>query len=214
MIRIDLQFFGGRGSSSESWGGGGGADPEVISTTSLISERERKQQEVDQVLSVFNDVMEEYGTLPYDVQIATMKNGGVLAYYDSADNLAINSSYFNSNKMAAAYEQTVKSGFHPSNGNKTAMEAVVAHEVGHTLTARAAGGFQNLDSVAETIVGNAAASKNYRSSASFAKTISGYAKTSAAEAVAEAFSDVYCNGGKAKSASKAIVDELNKYFKK
>ena len=212
MIKIDLQFFGGRGSSSESWGGGGGGDPGIISTSSLISERERKQREVDEVLSVFNDVYDEYGTVVDDVQIASMKDNGVLAYYDSGNNLAVNTTYFDSNKMSAAYADTVKSGFHPSNGNKTAMEAVVAHEVGHALTAKAAGGYGNLDSFAESVVSTAAKSKNYRSSASFAKTISGYAKTSAAEAVAEAFSDVYCNGNKAKSASKAIVDTLKGYI--
>lgn len=213
MVRLDLQFFGGRGSSSESWSGGGGGNVNIISTTSLISERETKQREVDEVLSVFNDVYEQYGTVPNDVQIATIGDNSVLAYYDGSDNLAVNVAYFDSAKMSTAYEMSVKSGFHPSNGSKTAMEAVVAHEIGHTLTARAAGGFGGLDSFAEKVVSEAAKSKGYRSSASFAKTISGYAKTSAAEAVAEAFSDVYCNGNKAKSASRAIVSALNGYIK-
>ena len=36
----------------------------------------------------------------------------------------------------------------------------------------------------------------------------------AAEALAEAFADVYCNGSKASKESKAIVDVMNSYLKK
>lgn len=46
-----------------------------------------------------------------------------------------------------------------------------------------------------------------------ASKISGYATHSNAEAVAEAIADVYCNGKKAKSESKAIVNVMNKYLK-
>lgn len=192
----------------------GGADLGLMSTTSLISERETKQREVDEVLSVFMDVQNEYGTVPYDVQIATMKNGGVLAYYDSNDNLAVNASYFNSKKMTTAYDESVAQGYHPGRGDKTAMQAVVAHELGHTLTARAAGGFGNLDSFADKVLTKAAQSRGAKNPAGWAKRISGYAQTSPAEAIAEAWADVYCNGSKAHTASRAIVNTLNGYLKK
>lgn len=210
--------MGSRGASSgASWEQEySGGSVNIISTTSLISERERQQREVDEVLSVFSDLYDRYGTVPYDVQIATLsaRDAGVMAYYDSDDNLAVNVSYFDSEGMARAYAETVKSGFHPNNGNKTAMQAVVAHELGHTMTARAAGGFDNLDAFARKVVTEAAHSRRYKNPINFAKTISGYAKTNPAEAIAEAFADVYCNGSNAKSASTAIVDTMNKYLKK
>ena len=44
--------------------------------------------------------------------------------------------------------------------------------------------------------------------------ISGYGRKNNAEAIAEAFCDVYCNGSKATKESKAIVDSLNSILKK
>lgn len=206
--------MGSRGArSNATWSGNPGGNPDIISTTSLISERERKQREVDETLTTLRDVYEEYGVVVEGVQLATMTNDLVLAYYDADDNLAVNSSFFDSNKMAKAYEVAVKKGYHPSNGNKTAMQAVVSHELGHTLTARAAGGFGNLDAFSNKVVTEAARSQRYKNPASFASKISGYAKSSPAEAIAEAYSDVYCNGNKANSSSRAIVNTLNKYLK-
>lgn len=46
-----------------------------------------------------------------------------------------------------------------------------------------------------------------------ASKISGYAKHSPREAIAEAFADFYCNGSKAKNESQAIVNVMNKYLK-
>ena len=46
-----------------------------------------------------------------------------------------------------------------------------------------------------------------------AKKISTYATHSNAEAIAEAFSDVYCNGKKAHKESQAIVNVINSYLK-
>lgn len=43
----------------------------------------------------------------------------------------------------------------------------------------------------------------------FAKKISGYAQYNFAECVAEAVSDWYCNGGKAKKESRAVMAVLN-----
>ena len=47
-----------------------------------------------------------------------------------------------------------------------------------------------------------------------ASKISGYARSSNAEAIAEAISDCYCNGSKAKAESKAIKSVIDKYLKK
>lgn len=44
------------------------------------------------------------------------------------------------------------------------------------------------------------------------RKISEYATVSNAEAIAEAFTDVYCNGNKAKSESKAIMSVIDSYF--
>ena len=49
--------------------------------------------------------------------------------------------------------------------------------------------------------------------ANMASKISGYAKESARECIAEAFADVYCNRGRAKKESQSIVDVMNKYLK-
>ena len=46
MTRIDLQFFGGRGSRSGSGRYGGGGAGHAISTTSLVSELEGKSLEI------------------------------------------------------------------------------------------------------------------------------------------------------------------------
>lgn len=206
--------MGSRGARSNAgWSGGGNENPGIQSTTSLVSERERKQKEVDDTLAVLRDIYEEYGVNVADVQLATMTNNLVMAYYDSGDNLAVNNTYFDDKKMAKAYATAVKEGYHPNNGNKTAMQAVVAHELGHTLTARAAGGFENINRFSDKIVTEAARTQRYKNPASFASKISGYARSSPAEAIAEAYSDVYCNGNKANSSSRAIVDTLNKYLK-
>lgn len=220
MIKINLQFFGGRGASSS--GGGGtttGGNISIANTKSLISEREGQQALVDETLSVFNDVYDEYGIQVNDIQIAELgKGSNTMAYYDFEDNIAINEKYFNSKTMNQAYAESVKSGFHPSNGNKTPMQAVVAHELGHALTERAGAkmgqsGFGNIDKTSNRIVREASKSAGYKSVKQFRSKISGYGSKNNAEAIAEAFSDVFCNGKKAGKESTAIVNTMNKYLK-
>ncbi len=220
MLKISLQFFGGRGTKSSGGGATGGVSGgDVVSTTSLISERETQQKLVDETLAVFNDVYEEYGAQVNDIQLATMAAGSsAMAYYDSEGNIAINEVYFNEAMMDKAYKACVDSGFHPSNGNKTALQAVTAHELGHKLTADVGekmgkAGFGNIDEVSRIIVNEARAQTKHKNINDMAGKISGYAKHTSAEAIAEAFSDVYCNGRKAHSESKAIVNVLNKYLK-
>lgn len=219
MIKINLQFFGGRGAWSGGRSGGGGGAGHAISTTSLVSQRESQQQLVDETLSVFRDFNDEYGTQVTDIELAQMDAAGAttMAYYDMGGNIAFNQAYFNSATMDAAYARCVADGFHPSNGNKSALQAVAAHELGHKLTADVAVKMGmssvDLDRAATSIVTEARKSTKHRGVVQMASKISKYATHSNAEAIAEAISDVYCNGKKAKSESRAIVSVVNKYLK-
>lgn len=220
MLKINLQFFGGRGASSGGGGEGrysGGAslkDSDILSTKSMMSEREGdKQAVIDETLQAFSDVYDEWGMPVDDIQLAELKAGAnALAYYDGA-NVAFNSAYFDSTVMSKAYAADVKRGFHPSNGNKTALQAVAAHELGHHLTQQigAKQGWGNIDQSATKIVNEARKSTNHRGVVKMANAISRYASANNAECIAEALSDYYCNGKKAKAESKAIVNVLKKY---
>lgn len=220
MIKLDLQFFGGRGASSGRESGGGGVNPgDIVSTESFMSARGRMGNSADAALDVFKDVSDEYGYVVNDIEIATMKGSGanVLAYYDGA-NVAFNQSYLKGEAMEKAYEACVKDGYHPSKGNKTALQAVTAHELGHGLTDAVATkmgltGPGKLHTAATNIVNEARKSTSHRGVVQMASKISRYATSSNAEAVAEAFADVYCNGKKARSESQAIVNVVNKYLK-
>lgn len=220
MIKLDLQFFGGRGARSGSSGRGGdaGLNPgDIVSTTSFMSER--GNYDADSALQAFKDIADEYGYIVEDIEIATLKGKGasVLAYYDGA-NIAFNQSYLKSGVMEKAYDACVESGFHPGKGNKTALQAVAAHELGHGLTDAVASkmgltGPGKLDTAATKIVNEARKSTSHRGVVQMASKISKYATYSNAEAIAEAVSDVYCNGNKARSESRAIVNVVNSYLK-
>lgn len=221
MIKINLQLFGGRGASSggEGWlGGGGGVTINPLDITSLVSARERKQTEVDETLQTFKDMNDEYGYIADDLQLVTLTGADnvALAYYDGS-NVAFNQSYFNKAKMEAVYADTVKNGFHPSQGNKTALQAVASHEIGHALTDKVIakmGSKLGKQDGAEAILKEAQKSVGNRGKlVNMASKISGYAKESARECIAEAFADVYCNGGRAKKESQSIVEVMNKYLK-
>ena len=71
----------------------------------------------------------------------------------------------------------------------------------------------DFDATATKIVSDARKSTKHRGVVQMASKISGYATYSNAEAIAEAVSDWYCNGKKAKSESKAIVNTLKSYLK-
>ena len=136
-----------------------------------------------------------------------------MAYYDG-QNVAMNQAYFNSERMNAAYDACVNSGFHPSRGNKSGIEAVAAHEFGHALSDTVATkmGVKDLDVASKNIVNEAMGNMKRKNANTFAAKISGYAKESYAECVAEAVADVYCNGNKARAESKAINKVINKYL--
>ena len=185
----------------------------------LISERERKQAEVDDVLSVARDIHDEYGVDVGQFNLAEIggKDSSTMAYSDG-ENIGFNSKYFDSVNIQNAYDASVQSGFHPSRGNKSAMQAVAAHEYGHVLSEKAAvklgfNGVNGMDAASKVVVERAMAKTNYKGSMKMAGKISGYAKKSNAECVAEAVADVYCNGKNASAESRAIVKELRSILK-
>ena len=213
---------GGYSSSRGGWDGGGGGGGKALSTADLISQREGKRSEVDQVLSVSRDIQNQYG-LNLDTYVAKMNKAGAntLAYYQfDARNpnqgiVAVNNSFFDSKKLDSVYDDSVKQGYHPSRGNKSGMEATVAHEMGHALTgelaSRQGGGYNSFERVSGQVLQDAKKSLGYKGQASnLGRKISGYGAKNPSEAIAEAFSDVYCNGSKAHRESIAIVDALNK----
>ena len=218
MIKIDLQFFGGRGSSSSSGryrGGGGLSEDAIKSTTSLISEREGQQVAVDEVLQVSSDFLDEFGVTADDWLVAEIDpKAGALAYAERSGTIGINKDYFGDGKMENVYADCVAAGFHPSNGNKTALQAVTAHELGHRINGVIANKTgEDFDSVATKIVKDARKSTKHRGVVQMSSRISRYATHSNAEAIAEAVSDYYCNGKKARSESRAIVNTLKSYLK-
>lgn len=208
--------MGGRGSSSGvGIGGGGGGGERIISTDDLLSRRERQQTEVDQVLGVLRDINTQYGYEVDGLDVATLGRGSkAMGYYEpGSNNIGINERFFDAQKIQQAYDKTVASGFHPSAGNKTGLEAVIAHETGHALTdvvAQKLG--KDFDATAGQIVGEAFKAKTSAGAKKIAGNISGYARESDAECIAEAFADVYCNGRNASKESKQIVNALKKYL--
>ncbi len=194
-----------------------GVNPANIhNVQNLISQRERKQAEVDQVLTVLRDMQDEYG-INIDTYTANIggKDAGTLAFCDGKGDITVNSSYFDSIKMDGAMRESADSGFHPSLGNKSGIESVVSHEFGHTLT-HVAGqkmGGLTIDQASTRIVNEARRISGDRGVVIMAKKISTYASYSNAEAIAEAISDCYCNGSKAKAQSKAIKKVLDGYLK-
>lgn len=214
---------GGYSSSRGGWdGGGGGGSPLEISD--LVSQREGKRSEVDQVLSVMRDVQDQYG-FNLDTAVAKMDKRGAntLAYYqfDSLNPnqgyVGVNRTFFDASKINSVYDDSVKQGFHPSRGNKTGMEATVAHEMGHAITGQIAqrqgGGYFSFEKTSSQVMQNAKKKLGYKGQASdIGRKISGYGAKNPSEAIAEAFSDVYCNGRKAKRESKAVVEALNDMY--
>ena len=202
--------MGGRGSSSGGGSRGGNTGgAEIKDRESLLSAGAAKQTEIDSVMEAVKRVYDTYGVKLDDIQIVTLGKGArsVLGLYDSNNNLAINKNFFYTNKMNAAYDNS--GNYHPSRGNKSALEAVAAHEAGHALNAKLAGGYLDMGNVANDIVSQA--SKRLGISPARVKSgISGYAQQNAKETIAEAFCDVYCNGKKASKESRAIVDIMNK----
>ena len=227
MIELNLQYFGGRGSGSDSGGPSLPGKSKGMSSNSISKEtdvwtyRHRKDNEAfvdamnESVRTMQNDFPDIMDTVEH-VNAGTLKGAAarsVLGYYGDG-RVALNTNYTNVNKMNNVYDSAVKSGYHPSRGNKSGTEAVMYHEMGHALTDHVAKkvGAGNLDTASKKIVNDAYKASNGKGgTVAWAGKISGYAKESYAECVAEAVSDWYCNGNKASKQSKAIMKELKKY---
>ena len=223
MIKLNLQLFG-NGKSGPSLGGGSGKKVNIISQTDVWTYRHREQNEpfVDSINGSVRTIQEDFPGIMDDVQ---QVNSAVLGGKDRTDTLgfynngtgqlALNANYTNVQKMNSVYDESVKSGYHPSRGGKNGTEAVTFHEMGHALTAyygKKDGGSGDIDAAAKKIVDRAYRKSNGTGGTlAWAKKISGYAAESNAECVAEAVCDWYCNGNNASKASKAIMAELRRY---
>ena len=205
---------GGRGGRRGGKPTGGVNPRDIKGTTNLLIDTDLDEITRGEVTRTLKDFQDKYNLDYNNTRIANMKPGtGVLAYYDG-EGIAINNEYLNSDTMNAVYKKSVESGFHPSNGSKTGMEAVVSHELGHAVNGIIADRMGiSLDASADRIVNEAMKNTKHKNVSTFQSKISGYAKQSYAETVAEAMADCYCNGKKARSESKAIQKVVDKYMK-
>jgi hypothetical protein len=206
----------GRG-SSKAGGGGGGLNPASIKSKTDFLEAGAVGTPVgDAFIKVGEQMAQDYG-VQNNLQVAELKGGAkgsVLAFFDGK-NVAVNGNFMDNAKMETAYKACVDSGYHPTNGNKSAAEAIAAHEYGHSV-AYSIGqklGIGGTHEGSAKILDEAIKSTKHKTQSSFQKAISGYAQKNAAETVAEAMADVYCNGKSAKAESKAIAKVVKKYTK-
>lgn len=226
MIELNLQFFGGRGASSggDSLGDGKDKKVHISKEKDVWSYRHKSGNEpfADAINSAARTMENDFPGLMSDtvevVNATTFKGSDAVhilgVYSPTNKSVGINTNYTNIEKMNNTYDAGVKAGYHPSRGNKTGTEAVTFHELGHALTDHVGVkmGANGFNDAAKKIVNNAYNnSKGKGGTAAFAAKISGYAKESYAECIAEAVSDWYCNGNKASNSSKAIMKELKKY---
>lgn len=222
-LKYNLQFFGGRGSSGESLPGSSNKPINILNTEDVWSIRnhEGNAPYVDQINTSVATIKSDFPGVMDTVQsvdAATMGGAdaeGTLGFWSASDGtLALNKNYTDVQKMNNVYDKAVESGYHPSRGIKTGVEAVTYHEMGHALTDSIASkmGVDNLDKASERVVNDAyKATKGRGGTKAWAGKISGYAKESYAECVAEAVADYYCNGRNASANSRAIMSELRKY---
>ena len=152
----------------------------------------------------------EYGSAVKDVKLslATFNQKGVLGAY-GGDTLYMNEKFAKNKNLTAAMQSAASNGFHPGIGNKTGAEAVAAHELGHRLGQIAA---DKLGVSQQEIVARAAKRTRLKTE-NMAGKISKYARYNYAETIAEASSDVFCNGKKASRASRAIMAEIKAILK-
>ena len=209
--------MGGRGANDIKGSNRGLNRNDILSEKDMISEREGMRDYVDYALTVLKYVQDKYG-INVDTVLSKLKPGAsnVGGYYDpESDVVGLNEDYFDVDRMNRAYDACVKNGTHPPRGDKTGIEAVAAHEMGHKVTQDLANriGLDSDEASAE-IMKTAARKLKSKTLEAVRSKVSGYAKESDAETIAEAFSDVYCNGNKASSASIAIIDALNYHLRR
>ena len=217
MFDLNLQFFGGRGASSGGTGPyGGGMEGNDTSVTVRSSHPLTDEISkggggfANEIMNTRDAFEREYGSAVKNINLSvgTFNKPGVLGAYGN-DTLIMNQKYVKNANLTKAMKASSEDGFHPSIGNKTGAEAVAAHEIGHRLGEVAAkkAGISQRD-----IVARAGKAVNIKTE-NMAGHISKYARSNYGETIAEASSDVYCNGSKASKASKAIMSEVKKILK-
>ena len=214
---------GRSGASGPSLSGGSGGKVNIVDQMDVWSFRHRQSNEpfVDAINTSVRQMEDDFpGLMQTVTSVNAAELGGAdklhtLGFYSPDDKtVSLNDNFTNIDKMNHVYDQSVKSGFHPSRGNKTGTEAVTYHEMGHALTDHVGKkmGARDIDDAAKRIVDNAyKANRGRGGTKKWAGGISGYAQHDNAECVAEAVADWYCNGNKASERSKAIINELRKY---
>lgn len=215
MLELDLQFFGGRGASSGGGAGPYGGGMEGSDTTTTVKSQHPLTDEISKGGGSFaNEIMDtrdaferEYGSAVKNMKLSvgTFSKAGVLGAY-GGDTLIMNEKYVKNANLTKAMQEGAKTGFHPSIGNKTGAEAVAAHEIGHRLGEIAS---KKAGISEREIVARAGKAVNIKTE-NMAGHISKYARSNYGETIAEASSDVFCNGNKASKASKAIMAEVKK----
>lgn len=230
-MRLNLQFFGGRGAGKNRKSSHDG-DIKTSNELDVWAERDNPNQ-TESALHIINAtkfMQDEYGVMENvnDVLVANMSKSNVMAFYDNADNVVVfNRAYTDAQKVKEAYDNCVANKFHPPLGGKDPIEAITVHELGHALAdrineARRAGGYTKNDVNSEVVINawrklypdKANTYHEYTDIPKAIKNISGYATKNYHETVAEAVADVFCNGGRAKKFSKAIVEELKETAKR
>lgn len=215
----------GRGGSGLKRGGGIsdiGRGVKIGDERFMYSERPNAQMAVEDTIRVEQNVVDEYGDefKAMNLMLSDVSDG-VLGYYRRDSKIiALSDKYMDRDVMNATYDAGVKDGFHPSRGSKSGVEAVMSHEYGHAVHDKVAQRMgMSMEDSAARIVTEARANlkgKNgqpvHSNVKQMASAISGYAATKYTETIAEAFADVYCNGGKAKKESQAIVSTMKSYI--
>lgn len=210
---FNLSLFGGRGAGSGAGAGpfGGGMTGQNTSAT-VRSSRPLTEyigkgggRFANEIMNTRDALEREYGDAVKRLSLsaATFNEPGVLGAY-GGNTLYMNQRYIRNENLTEAMKASEKSGFHPGIGNKTGAEAVAAHEIGHRLgevAARKAG-------ISERDIVSRAAKKAGIKTNNMAGHISKYARSNYGETIAEACSDVYCNGSNASKASRAIMAEV------
>lgn len=139
---------------------------------------------------------------------------GTLAFYGRGTGMAINQAYLNMENMNRAYDKAVEKGFHPSRGGKSGVFAVMSHELGHAITDKIAEQRgTDIDSYSKSVI-EEVTRKRRITATRLAERISGYAGHSDAECIAEAVSEVRCNGSKASAEARAIYAILKRDYRK
>lgn len=188
---------------------------EIKDSNNLIINTSVSEDAKNQIIGTMKDFFDEYGLKYNNTREANIvgSDSGTLAFYDGSG-VTFNAKYLNGYAMQNAMKECEKSGFHPPLGGKTGLEAVAAHELGHSLNDLVAQKLgTTLDGAAKKIFREANKNLGSPDAHKMAGAISGYAKSSNAEAIAEAIADCYCNGKNAKAESIAIKVVVDKYLK-